>query len=54
MSISFWGLQFEYPEHHFLQDLDAGLDDLMETRLRLADLRVADANVKSKRDDIGL
>lgn len=52
VSISVWGLQFEYPEHHFLQDLDAGLDDLEETRLRLAALGVTDANMKSKRDDI--
>ena len=36
VSISVWGLQFEYPEHHFLQDLDAGLDDLRDTLLRLA------------------
>src|SRR5262249_45782818 len=52
VSISCWGLQFEYPEHHFLQDLNAGLDDLMETRLRLADLEVTDANMKGKRSEI--
>jgi len=52
VSISFWGLQFEYPENHYLQDLDAGLDDLTETRRRLAVLRVTDANMKSKRDEI--
>ena len=52
VSISFWGLQFEYRENHFLQDLDAGLDDLTETRRRLAVLGVTDANMKSKRDDI--
>jgi hypothetical protein len=52
VSISVWGLQFEYPEHHFLQDLDAGLDDLKEVRLRLNALGVTDANMKSKRDDI--
>jgi hypothetical protein len=45
-------LQFEYPEHHFLQDLDAGVDDLEETRLRLADLGVTDANMKGKRNDM--
>src|SRR6266446_2289487 len=52
VSISVWGLQFDYPEHHFLQDLDAGLDDLKETRLRLDALDVTDANMKTKRDDI--
>lgn len=52
VSISVWGLQFEYPELHFLQDLDAGLDDLTETRLRLGDLGVTDADMKRKRSDI--
>jgi hypothetical protein len=52
VSISVWGLQFEYPEQHFLQDLDAGLDDLGEIRLRLADLGVTDSNMKGKRNEI--
>jgi hypothetical protein len=31
VSISIFGLQFEFPEHHFLNDLDAAFEDLKET-----------------------
>lgn len=54
VSITTYGLQFEYPEHHFLNDLDAAFEDLKETRQKMAALGVTDANMKSKRDDIAL
>jgi hypothetical protein len=52
VSISTYGLQFEYPEHHFIGDIDAAFEDLKETRHRIAELVVIDANTRLKRDEI--
>jgi len=52
VSISTFGLQFEFPEHHFWNDMDAAFEDLKETRQRIYDLAVTDANMKGKRNDI--
>src|SRR6266567_1938680 len=53
VSISTYGLQFEYPEHHFLGDIAAAFEDLEETRQRIDTLGVTDANMKRLRDEIG-
>ncbi len=34
--ISTYGLQFEFPEHHFLRDIETSLPELLDTRSRLA------------------
>jgi hypothetical protein len=52
LSISTYGLQFEFPEHHFINDLEVAFDGLKETRQRIDHLGVTDANMKSKRNDI--
>lgn len=53
VSISTFGLQFEYPEHHFLGDMRAAFDDLKETLQRLDQLAPSGAAAKRQRDDIG-
>ena len=35
LSISHFGLQFEYPEHHFVQDIQSAVKDLSETQVRI-------------------
>ena len=45
-------MQFEFPEHHFINDIEAAFEDLKETRQRIGDLGVTDANMKGKRNDI--
>jgi len=35
VSISTYGLKFEFPEHHFLRDIEASLPELLGTRLNL-------------------
>jgi len=50
--ISTHGLQFEFPEHHFMNDIQAGFSDLKETQRRLEDLGITDNNMKSRRDEI--
>lgn len=52
VSISTYGLQFEYPEHHFIEDLNAAFEDLKETRKRIADLGITDSNMKGRRNEI--
>jgi hypothetical protein len=52
VSISTYGLQFEFPEHHFISDMEAAFEDLKETRERIGDLGVTDANLKGKRNVI--
>ena len=34
--ISTYGLRFEYPEHHFLRDLETSLPELLEVRFKLS------------------
>ncbi len=50
--ISTYGLQFDYPERHFIQDLKAGFSDLRETMSKIDELGVTDKNMKNKRDQI--
>lgn len=35
VSISTYGLKFEFPEHHFLRDIETSLPDLLDTRARM-------------------
>ena len=35
VSISTWGLKFEFPEHHFLRDLETALPELLEVEVSL-------------------
>jgi hypothetical protein len=36
VNISTYGLKFEFPEHHFLRDIETALSELLDTRSRLA------------------
>ena len=57
VSITPYGLQFEFPEHHFLRDLEAALSDLAETRSRIAELtkigRTSQASREAASDLLG-
>ncbi len=53
VSISIYGLQFEFPEHHFVNDLREAFDSLRETWERIDALGLNDSNVKQKREDVG-
>ena len=35
VSISTYGLKFEFPEHHFLRDIETSLPELLDTRARM-------------------
>ena len=35
LNISTYGLRFEFPEHHFLRDIETSLPELLDTRARL-------------------
>jgi hypothetical protein len=35
VSISTYGLKFEFPEHHFLRDIETSLPELLDTRSRM-------------------
>ena len=37
--ISIYGMQFEFPEHHFLRDIETSLPELMETQSLMAPFR---------------
>jgi hypothetical protein len=50
VSISTFGLQFEYPEHHFLKDIETSLPELLETRSRLATFAGPEFNSRRDRD----
>lgn len=39
VSISLYGLQFEFPEHHFMRDMERGLNDLWEVQSQLNEIR---------------
>jgi hypothetical protein len=39
VSISTYGLKFEFPEHHFLRDIETSLPELLDTKLRLTPFR---------------
>lgn len=50
--ISTYGLQFEFPEHHFLRDMETSLPELMSTRLRLADFSHPEFDTSHDRSSI--
>jgi len=52
LHISTYGMQFEFPEHHFIEDLVAGFYQLKEVREAIHTLRVTDENLKSRRRDV--
>ncbi len=52
ISISPWGLGFEYPEHHFLRDLESALEDMAETSARLDEFNREGGNPKEHRDEV--
>lgn len=52
VSISLYGLQFEFPEHHFLKDLDVSFDQLADVRSRLAKLPPDQTAHKARRSDV--
>ncbi|WP_430436318.1 hypothetical protein [Oceanibaculum nanhaiense] len=52
VSISLWGLQFEYPEHHFIKDLEDGFSILKETIIKIDDFQSDSKNPKKHRDEI--
>src|SRR5208283_1545973 len=50
VSISTYGLQFEFPEHHFLRDIEASLPELLDTHSRMALFLQSDRNAKRDRE----
>jgi hypothetical protein len=51
--ISTYGLQFEFPEHHFLQDIETSLPELLRTIADLAKFGGPDFDAKRERDFVG-
>lgn len=39
ISISTWGMQFEYPEHHFIRDLESAIITIAEMRPKIDEFR---------------
>ncbi len=52
VSISIYGLQFEFPEHHFLRDLRSALKYLEMAKSHIAPFRQGHLNPKTQRDEI--
>lgn len=52
VAISLYGLRFEFPEHHFLKDLDVSFDQLADVRSRLAKLLPDQVAHKGRRSDV--
>ena len=52
VSISTWGLRFEFPEHHFLRDLETALPDLLQTECRLDAFRESGRNPKREHEPL--
>lgn len=52
VSVSPYGLQFEYPEHHFLRDLEAALQGLIEVLSRLAPFRDRGASASDRSKEV--
>jgi len=52
VSISIWGLKFEFPEHHFLRDLESGLADLSEIKSRLQKFEKREVEPKLHHDEV--
>lgn len=51
--ISTFGLTFEFPEHHFLRDIEIALPEILNTRSRLAKFTGPDFDAKHDRDLVG-
>jgi hypothetical protein len=51
--ISTYGLQFEFPEHHFLRDIETSLPELLDTRSRLATFIGPDFDSRRDRELVG-
>ena len=45
--ISPYGLKFEFPEHHFLRDIETSLPELLETRSRLGSFSRGQNSIQS-------
>lgn len=54
VSISLWGLQFEFPEHHFLRDLESALNDLEEVSTRLLQFQRDRLDPKEARGELAI
>jgi hypothetical protein len=52
VSISLWGLQFEFPEHHFLRDLESTIENLKEALARISQLRNSDRDPKKSQREV--
>lgn len=52
VSISTYGLKFEFPEHHFLRDIETSLPDLLEIRSRLESFATSTPN--ARRDAVSI
>jgi hypothetical protein len=48
--ISTYGLQFEFPEHHFLRDVETSLPELLDTRMRLVPFAAPEFDAKHERN----
>jgi hypothetical protein len=53
VSISTYGLRFEFPEHHFLQDIETSLPELLDTWSRLAPFMRPTSDTR-RDSDVGL
>jgi hypothetical protein len=51
--ISTYGLQFEFPEHHFLRDIETSLPELLDTRSRLSAFTGPEFDSRRDRDVVG-
>ena len=51
--ISTYGLQFEFPEHHFLRDIETSLPELLDMRSRLAAFTGPEFDSRRDRDLVG-
>jgi hypothetical protein len=51
--ISTYGLQFEFPEHHFLRDIETSLPELLDMRSRLATFTGPEFDSRRDRDLVG-
>lgn len=50
VSISTYGLRFEFPEHHFLRDIETALPELLDTLARLTPFMTPSADTKRDSD----
>jgi hypothetical protein len=50
VSISTYGLKFEFPEHHFLRDIETSLPELLDTRSRMAPFITSSSDTRGNSD----